>query len=789
MRRWFFALLFLLVACGAKDQDEPLKKGNWYDTALDRDTSYLPMGSVGQTTLELTYGRVAVTAYLPDTKQAPIAVFLVGGGCAKDRYFWFGTLLASHGVAAFILEPPDSISKADDATTVITALGAENRNAESRLFGRLDLSRIVLAGHSLGAYVQSALTDMSTCTPGFCPPGTKTPDGVRGLLLFGFHAQNPDDPSTPTTPMRALEVPWLIMNGSRDGLATPEKAHATLARLQDRPVTLLEIQGMNHFQFTDYVDLATDRQLSRDQEPTVANRAARATAAAYAIKFVRGVLFGETTPDDLGASGDMRVSPIVKKPRVRSNGTGGLARPVFEQLGKPGLDGDDANTDVVATAAYGDATYLLVRNETAGASVWRVRQGKVEEVPFPGRKASLNTIFGAMAVFRGKLYIGLSSGTQGGQRASTGAELWTYDGQTFAPVAAREVDEDTTVTVGSCAESGDLVKVDVSPSIEPSAWAGGMFEADKVLFDVVSNDASSVTLRNSESTVVTTTNCNGLTSGSSFALRRGYDEAGFGDVWNKAVMAMAVHEDRLYVGVGLNLLRGTSLFATSDGTHFAPALGPDFFGKQPTGTPKSSSVTALYSSRGALYVAATGTENYGARLAVWQAGEPRWLVDDGAPIAAGFGRGTFQIASMAEQGGRLWLGGFDFNGAELFSLDDQNRLTVHVGEGTQVPRGFGDLKQIALNLFTARGDLWIGTYANVATQDELSDLSALVLRTASGAAWQLSSSHAFGVNGVGVTRFFEQDGVLYGVASRGGLSGRNSFGPARLYVVRDEAPL
>jgi hypothetical protein len=63
------------------------------------------------------------------------------------------------------------------------------------------------------------------------------------------------------------------------------------------------------------------------------------------------------------------------------------------------------------------------------------------------------------------------------------------------------------------------------------------------------------------------------------------------------------------------------------------------------------------------------------------------------------------------------------------------------------------------------------------------------MRTTNGDAWQLSSSHAFGVNAVGVTRFFEQDGVLYGVASRGALSGKNSFGPVRLYLVRDEAPL
>jgi hypothetical protein len=613
------------------------------------------------------------------------------------------------------------------------------------------------------------------------------PDGVRGLVLFGFHAQNPDDPSTPTTPMRAIEVPWLVVNGLLDGLATPEKTHATFARLQDRPAMLLEVAGMNHFQFTDYIDLAKDRELARDNVPTVSNRAARATAAKYVVEFVRGALLGQTVADDLGATGDARVTATVKKPRVRPTSVSGLARQVFEPFGKPGFDGDESNTDVVATAAYGDATYLLVRSEMTGASIWRVRLGKLEQVPFPARKASLNALFGAMAVFQGKLFIGLSSGTQGGARASTGAEVWAYDGQVFTPLAAREVDEDVTVNVVSCAEAGDAVRVEVAPPLEPGAWAGGMFEADNVIFDVDSNDASSVTLHQHE-TIVSTTDCTGVTAGTPFVLRRGTDEAGFGNAWNKAIMAMTVHENRLYVAIGLNLWNGTSLFATSDGTHFEQVLAPDFFGKQPSGSPISSSITALYSRGNTLYIGATGTENYGARLAAWQSGTTRWLVDQGAPIAAGFGRGTFQIASMAEQGGRFWLGGFDFNGAELYSLDADDRFTVQVGEGTATPRGFGDTKQIALNLFTARGDLWIGTYANIGTEDELRDVSALALRSASGAAWQFSSTHAFGINAVGVTRFFEQDGVLYGVASRGSLTGRNSFGAARLYVVRDEQP-
>ncbi|MET0594480.1 MAG: hypothetical protein ABW133_17395 [Polyangiaceae bacterium] len=795
MRRWLFALSFVAACgCGSSKPDEGINSpdaggdaGPWYDTELNRDTSYLPMGSVKTSTLELQYGRVAVTAYLPESKSAPVAILLPGGLCARDRYTWFGALLASHGIATFLLEPPSSLSRSDDTTTVAQGLAEDSRKADGPLFGRIDLSRILLSGHSLGAYAQSALTDTSTCV-GFCSPGVQMPDGVRGLVLFGFHAQNPDDPTTPTTPMKAIEAPWLLVSGSKDGLATPEKTRATYARLQDRPVTLLEVQGMNHFQVTDYVVPGNDRELVRDNVPMVDSRAARAAAAKYVVQFARKVLFDEAVADDLGATGDARVVIDVKKPRVPSTGNAGLARTIFEPFGKPGFDGDAANTDVVATAAYDGATYMLVRNEMAGAGIWRLKQGKVEEVPFPGRKPSLNSLFGGMAVFRGRLYAGISSGTQGGLRSSSGAEVWAYDGQTWTPIAAREADADLSVTVTSCEQAGESVKVAVTPALEAGAWNGGMFEADKANLDVETNDAGSVTLRDHE-TVIVKTNCDAIKPGATFTLRRGSDEVGFGDAWNKAVMAMAVHQDRLFVGMGLNYLRGTSLWATSDGTKFEPVLKPEFFGTQASGSPISSSITALYSMGDSLYIGAAGTENYGARLAAWSGGQTRWIIDQGAPIPAGLGRDTFQIASMAEHGGKLWLGGFDFNGAELFSLDAPDRFTVHVGAGTGAPRGFGDLKQIAFNLFAARGELWLGTYAYLSSDADLREMSAFALRSANGATWQLSSAHAGGINAIGMTRFFEQDGVLYGVASRGSLTNRNSYGPARLYVVRDEKQL
>src|SRR4051812_10056256 len=75
----------------------------WYDTELDRDTSYLPMGPVAHDTLPFAWSGESGTslqadAYLPAGAAAPVVVFLPGAAVVKERYYWFGSLLASHGV-------------------------------------------------------------------------------------------------------------------------------------------------------------------------------------------------------------------------------------------------------------------------------------------------------------------------------------------------------------------------------------------------------------------------------------------------------------------------------------------------------------------------------------------------------------------------------------------------------------------------------------------------------------------------------------------------------------------
>lgn len=806
--------------------DDSLPKP-WYDTEASSDTSYLPMGTVAYDKTEIAWqqegNRVPVDVYAPREGRAPVVLFLPGALVKKERYFWFGSVLASHGVAVAIVQPFGGFNRAIHATGTLASLRDEATKADSPLRGRLDLTRLVLAGHSQGALVQAYITDLASCPAGFCGPDAVAPAHVRGLLLLGFHNEDPDAEKT-DAPMAARDIPWLLLTGSRDGLTTPDKATNTFERLLDRPIAKIEVEGMNHFQFTDYVVPKDDSALARDLEPTIGNRDARATAATYAVRFVQRTLLGADAPSHLGAAADPRVKLVAKDARVVTPNAGDWPRVGRALVFQPGLDGNAENTDVVATAEFQGATYLLVRNDAAGMALFRLKGGGVlEAVEFaPGVKngfygnAKLSGIAGALAVFKGKLYVGMTSGFQGSRRDSTSAELWAYDGATFVPVVSNRADADPTFEIESiegCADNDGDTSARIrfkGAAWTPNQWRGAVVDNEgagsgpSVVFEIVSNDATSLVVQKNELAQdggKEFTTCEGLAPGQRLALREGLDEAGFGDPWNKALTAMAVWGDTLYVATGLNYERGAQLFKTTDGTHFEAVLGRSFFRTQPGGGPISSSITALHVSdvggTAHLYVAANGTEEYGARLArIPPGGAPEWLADgsidddDVGIDEPGFGRKTWQFASLSTFNGRLWIGGFDSNGLEVFSLGRPAPpiadLRVEVGEGAALPRGFGDKQQIVANLTVLGDRLWVGTFVDARTNRALRDASGIALRS-DGQRWQLATAHGFGQNAIGVTRFFRVGGDVYGVASRGALTNRNGYGGLRLYRLGEEA--
>jgi dienelactone hydrolase len=806
-------ITILISACASND-------GPWYDTEPDPDLSYLPLGDGAVDRSELTWldpdgTDVYVDAYLPGPAlgRAPVVVMLPGAFVVKERYQWLGTALASHGIATFVVQPPDPFSRTIHTLGTLDALEARQRDPGSPLFERLDLGRLLLAGHSAGSIAQIGLTDVQACAPGFCQATDQTPPSLRGLVLLGFHNQNTADDHAP---MAAVESPWLIIAGSRDGLATPEKVDTTFARLQDRPAYLISVDGANHYQMTDYVDIAADLRLAHDGTPDISSRAARAAAATYITRFARRFLLDDAgVAADLDAASDQRVTATVLLPRVTGPSDHGLPRVLSEPSSILALDLQE-DLDVVASAWFQGDRYLLVRNEQQGAEVWRLRPGGAsEQLRFPGAlhngftgNRSLNGLLGAMKVFAGKLWVGVSSGYQGGSLgSSTGAELWTFDGRRWRPAISRSADVDQRLIVSGlrgCSEKDEstaelIVRgASFTPGLYAAAGArvfvddiGSATAGERpVVLSVVDNTAHSLLVQaNQLAGVPEPTLCEGLALGHELFLREGIDESGFGEPWNKAIVSLEVFDDRLFVGTGLNYEHGAELYVTVDGERFELAVPREFWGTHPDGSPITSSISALHASDIAgepmLYIGAVGTKDHGARLAVYnRAGKVRFLIDHDA---AGLGGDGMQISSIATFRDRLWISVFSFSGLQIFSSRAPlvGAWRAEVGGNGAFAAGWGDPAQVTGRFFPVGDELWFGSVVFVQLGTELTDKSAFAWRTVDGERWQLATAHAFGVNAVSISQIFRYDGAIYAIAGSGAPTNATRFRPLQLYTLRN----
>lgn len=341
---------------------------------------------------------------------------------------------------------------------------------------------------------------------------------------------------------------------------------------------------------------------------------------------------------------------------------------VWEIVNTPGFGNPD-NFSVVAMTEYEGKLYALTRNQAQGAEVWRYDGKAWEQVMFPGGVANgiygnprINNVWARMAVFKGKLYCGFSSGLQGSFLGSTGCEIWRYNGQSWEPVISNLKDSDEsgaiTAITGCTADDGDTTAriTDASKNWRPDQWAGGFLQITSGsgiyrTFRIVGNTADTLIIQQNESagsydaagneteyTVCDEKTYNNPFPAYSYTLGKvsvndtyeigiGDDESGFGQVWNKTITAMVIFNDRLYVSTGLNYEYGGQVWYTDDGdtwtvTQSALPVQPPFayssFGNFHTSSsypggmkPVSSSVTDLVvssiSGRPVLYAGGTGT--------------------------------------------------------------------------------------------------------------------------------------------------------------------------------------
>ncbi len=222
----------------------------------------------------------------PREGPCPVVLFSHGLGGSREASPWLGHALAQNGYYAFFLQHPGSDSallagargeedarrrllqatvtpgithdRFGDIPAVLDQLAA--MNAAGPLAGRLDLGRIGIAGHSLGARTVLALA-------GQWLPGAGV--AFKDARIRAGMALSPNIPTGPGMPQGvapedidltgiydAIDIPILHVTGTRDGMPLGEGDFDPATRLlpfrhmDHSPQYLLVLDGATHATFS-----------------------------------------------------------------------------------------------------------------------------------------------------------------------------------------------------------------------------------------------------------------------------------------------------------------------------------------------------------------------------------------------------------------------------------------------------------------------------------------------------------------------------------------------------------
>ena len=289
---------------------------------------------------------VPVRIYLPSdtTAPAPVVIFSHGLGNSREGYSYLGEQWASHG---FVSVHPEHVGAAhdieqkgllalyragkdtsywemyaDDLRFVIDAL------PHSPIANRIDASRVVVAGHSLGAYAVLALAGLDVRGTSYCDPRV-----IAGIPISMSENFAP-------SAYRGISIPLLHITGTHDSSIVygtlPHDRRVPFDSIDSPFQLLMTIAGANHSTYSD------------DESP--GNRRAHDLIRASTTAFLDAMLRG-----DRGAEQWLR------------SGLAGFAGPDAEIEQKPA-----AEKSLLVGRVSVETTSLFSKDELQHGAVYRV---------------------------------------------------------------------------------------------------------------------------------------------------------------------------------------------------------------------------------------------------------------------------------------------------------------------------------------------------------------------------------------------------------------------------------
>lgn len=174
------------------------------------------------------------TVYYPSDKTELFGAIAISPGFTETQapMSWWGPRLASHGFAVLTFNtnaPRDYPNiRADALMAAVGMVRGENTRTDSPLFGKLDVNKMIVMGHSMGG------------------GGTLIAADAHGDELV---AAIPFTPWQPDTQFTHITIPTLVIAGESDSIA-PVANHAWphYQSIPDStPKAFLEFKNGNHF--------------------------------------------------------------------------------------------------------------------------------------------------------------------------------------------------------------------------------------------------------------------------------------------------------------------------------------------------------------------------------------------------------------------------------------------------------------------------------------------------------------------------------------------------------------
>lgn len=180
---------------------------------------------------------IPLRIYLPSKKApVPVVLFSHGLGGSREGSVFLGKHWAVRGYVAVFLQHPGSdtsvwqdkprgqrmaemkkaaslqnfMLRVKDVPAVLDQLERWNKSGNHLLFGRLDMKRVGMSGHSFGAVTTQAVSGQTFLNGRF----SFTDLRIKAAIVFS--PSSPDGKQDPKKAFGSVHIPWMLMTGTKD---------------------------------------------------------------------------------------------------------------------------------------------------------------------------------------------------------------------------------------------------------------------------------------------------------------------------------------------------------------------------------------------------------------------------------------------------------------------------------------------------------------------------------------------------------------------------------------------